>query len=352
MDAPVGWGVIGCAGIAEKVCVAIAEATDATVVAVGSRTKEKAEQFVKDNAPGAKAYDSYDAVLDDSDVKVVYIPLPTTMKKEWVLKAAAKGKHVLCDKPISINTEEAKAMVEACAKAGVQFMDNTMMMHHPRLSDGTLRNSLKDEEFGTVKHVVSCFTIPFGNDDGWANSNIRMNATTEPYGCLGDLGWYNIRVSQWAFQYEEPEEVSCHYFDQTKDGVPTTAHAIMKYSGGRTATFDCSFKCALRQWVEVVGTNRRAYWDDFVINHLESSAGYTVDSSGIAAKAITFPKTVHLNQNFEGYTQQHTQLVQRMSQLAKIGTPDSHWPTISEQTQRIMMALHSSAQNAGVWTKI
>jgi len=352
MDGAVGWGILGCANIAEKVCVAITEATNASVVAVGSRSIEKAEKFVKDNAPGAKAYDSYDAVLDDSNVKVVYIPLPTTMKKEWVLKAAEKGKHVLCEKPISVNAGDAKAMVEACSKAGVQFMDNTMLMHHVRLS--ALKSTLQDAEFGSVKHVVSCFTIPFGNDDGWASSNIRMSATTEPFGSLGDLGWYNIRISQWAFQYEEPQEVSCHYFEETTDRVPITAHAIMKYSGGRTATFDCSFKCALRQWVEVVGKKRKAYWDDAVVDQLESKSSYTVESADIANKALTFPKTIHegASKTFEGHTQQHTQLVQCMSQIAMEMNPDSHWPSISEQTQRILLALHASAQNGGSWTKV
>ena len=84
----------------------------------------KASNFVNDHARGAKSYDSYDDVLSDDKVHAVYIPLPTAMKKEWVLKAAAHIKHVLCEKPIATTKEDAKEMIEACKRAGVQFMDN------------------------------------------------------------------------------------------------------------------------------------------------------------------------------------------------------------------------------------
>jgi len=299
VSSQIGWGVLGCAGIAAKTCQGVAEASNASVVAVASRTLSKAQEFAKANASSAKAFGSYEAVLDDSSVDVVYIPVPTTMKKEWVIKAAQKGKHVLCEKPLAGNVEDAKAMVEACAKAGVQFMDNTMMMHHSRLKE--LKQVLSDRSnFGAVKHVVSCFTIPFGNEDEWAKGNIRMNASTEPLGALGDLGWYNIRISQWAFEYEDPQEVSCHYIEETADGVPVTAHAILRYSGGRTATFDCSFKCCLRQWAEVVGEKRTVSWDDLCVTQVKEEAPFTVATAGIAELAITFPKEVIETKNVKG----------------------------------------------------
>eukprot|EP00930_Biecheleria_cincta_P070288 TRINITY_DN5792_c0_g2_i1.p2 TRINITY_DN5792_c0_g2~~TRINITY_DN5792_c0_g2_i1.p2 ORF type:complete len:400 (+),score=70.63 TRINITY_DN5792_c0_g2_i1:73-1200(+) len=344
----VSWGIIGCAGIAEKTCQAIADAKNATVVAVGSRNVDKAANFVKRHAPGAAPYASYDDVLKDSRVQAVYIPLPTAMRKEWVLKAAANKKHVLCEKPIAVSNEDAEEMIKACKEAGVQFMDNTMMMHHDRLKK--IQEIVGNHDaFGAVKHVVSCFTIPFGNEEEWARNNIRMNGSTEPYGALGDLGWYSIRISQWAFRYEEPQEVSCHYFESTEDAVPITAHAILKYSGGRTATFDCSFKCSLRQWVEVVGEKHRVSWDDFVVTHEKDEARYTVAEAGIAEKAITFPKRVLEEGNVQKCVQ-HVKLIENMSELVSKGVID-HWPTISEQTQRIMMALHESAKNNGTWTK-
>ena len=94
---PIGWGVIGCAGIAQKTCEAIAEAFNAQTVAVASRSLAKASNFVNAHAPGAKSYDSYGDVLSDDKVHAVCIPLPTAMKKEWVLKAAAH-KNMCCAK--------------------------------------------------------------------------------------------------------------------------------------------------------------------------------------------------------------------------------------------------------------
>jgi len=347
--------VVGCAGIAGKTCEGIKEAENARVVAVASRNMLKAEGFAKTYTEGAKPYSSYDAVLKDTSVDVVYVPLPTTMKKDMVMKAAAEKKHILCEKPLAGNVKDAEEMIEACRQNGVQFMDNTMMMHHSRLEE--IKKVLENKkDFGDVKHVVSCFTIPFGNDDEWAGDNIRMNSSLEPMGALGDLGWYNIRLSQWAFKYEEPEEVCCHYFDKTEEGVPITAHAILRYSGGCTATFDCSFKCCLRQWAEVVGTKQTVSWDDLCVTQDKVQAPFTVATAGIGENAITFPKQIIQQGNVENCVQ-HKKLIENMSNIVlgkKLDDKklDDHWPFISLQTQKIMMALHeSAARRGGAWVK-
>lgn len=346
---PVRWGVVGCAGIAAKTCTGIAEASNATVAAVASRSLEKAQAFIADHAPGAAPYDAYEKLLADESVKVVYVPLPTMLRKEWVKKAAAAGKHVLCEKPIAVSNEDAEEVVEACRTAGVQFMDNTMFMHHAR--QGELRKEIDKPEFGKVKHVVSCFTIPFGNDEEWAKSNIRMDASTEPLGCLGDLGWYNIRLSLWAFNWEWPEDVSCQYLETTPDGVPLTVHGILRYSGGRSATFDCSFKCSLRQWAEVVGEKRTVSWDDMCVTQIKDQSDFTVGEASIADKAITFPKDLRDIRTVGGCVQ-HTKLIETMSEIVSSGTLDDSWGKMSLQTQKVLLACHQSGGSKGEWVKL
>jgi len=352
---------LGCADIARKLCVSVQEAESARIVAVASRDAgredkdKKARAWADANAPpGTVAHETYEALLGDDTVQVVYIPLPTAMRKQWVLKAAAAGKHVLCEKPVAIDLQDAQEMVEACRASGVQFMDNTMFMHHGRLEE--MRKAISDREgFGRVKHVVSAFSIPFGNQESWAKENIRMNAETEPFGALGDLGWYNIRISLWAFDWEMPTAVRCDYLETTAQGVPVTCHAMLSFKDGRSATFDCSFKGALRQWVEIVGENKMLSCDDFVVNQKEDSAEYTIGEGGISDKALTFPKVSTTFAMSGKACKSNVRLIERMSSIvcsidASGKTAfDQSWLDTSVQTQRIMWALHLSGAAQGKW---
>lgn len=149
MDTTVRVGIISTAGIANKVVHTCQASPLLSVVAVGSRDENKAKEFAtKHNI--THHYGNYEVgkglqkrktdtqdVLNDPEVDVVYIPLPTSMHKEWTIKAAKKGKHVLyvitfqflflrCEKPVAATSEEVKEMIEACKENNVQFMDGVM----------------------------------------------------------------------------------------------------------------------------------------------------------------------------------------------------------------------------------
>ncbi|CAE8590571.1 unnamed protein product [Polarella glacialis] len=347
-ESTVRWGIIGTAGIAEKVSVALAEASNATCVAVASRDKDKAEKFIADNCPGARAYGSYQELLDDDEVQVVYIPLPTGLRLEWVLKAAEKKKHVLCEKPIAANLGDARKMVDACQAAGVQFMDNTMFLLHDRTT--AMRAVLDDEElFGTPNHVISTFSLPLGNFD-FFKDNIRLNRNMEPYGVLGDLGWYCARFSLWAFRYEDPESVSCEFLEETSDGVPVTLAANLMFKGGRTASFTCSFKQAWRQWAEVVGPKCALRVEDFVIPAEIDVSKFTVTRGSVSAKALTFPNEVVKEEAIKG-CQQHTKVVEKLSDIAISGNLEEFWPKVAIQTQMVLSAMVTSARRQTGWVQ-
>ncbi|XP_057793242.1 uncharacterized oxidoreductase At4g09670-like [Salvia miltiorrhiza] len=120
--------------IARKMSRAILLSGNSTIVAVGSRSAAKAAAFADENGfpAAARAYGSYDAVLDDADVDAVYIPLPTSLHRHWAVAAAWKGKHVLLEKPVALCTAELDEILATCESSGVQYMDATMWMHHPR----------------------------------------------------------------------------------------------------------------------------------------------------------------------------------------------------------------------------
>lgn len=132
---------------------------NSTIAAIGSRSLEKATSFAKENdfPESAKAYGSYEAVLDDPDVDAVYIPLPSGLHLRWAVLAAQKKKHILLEKPVAPTVKELDVILEACESNGVQFMDATMWMHHPRTV--LMKEFLADPQlFGRVKTVIFFLT--------------------------------------------------------------------------------------------------------------------------------------------------------------------------------------------------
>ena len=166
-ETPIQFGILGCAEIARKVSRAITLAPNATLYAVGSRSLEKARRFAAANGfpPSAKIYGSYEAVLDDPGVDAVYVPLPTSLHLKWAVLAAEKKKHVLLEKPVALNVAELDQILEACESNGVQFMDGTMWMHHPRTAK--MKELLSDpQRFGQLKSVCDCEYIGKFSKDG------------------------------------------------------------------------------------------------------------------------------------------------------------------------------------------
>ncbi|KAF5809561.1 putative D-xylose 1-dehydrogenase (NADP(+)) [Helianthus annuus] len=201
------FGILGCANIARKVSRAMLLSPNTTISAIGSRSLEKAAAFASENhfPESAKVYGSYDAVLDDPDVDAVYVPLPTSLHVRWAVLAAEKKKHVLLEKPVALNVGELDTILAACESSGVQFMDATMWMHHPRTAK--MKEVLCDEQrFGQLKSVQSTFSY-IGEGD-FLKNDIRVNPDLDALGALGDTGWYSIRAILWAHDYELPNTVT------------------------------------------------------------------------------------------------------------------------------------------------
>src|SRR5262249_18039358 len=131
--------------------------------------------------------------------------LPTGIRKEWVCQAARAGKHVLCEKPCATSSADLGAMLAACQENDVQLMDGVMFMHSARLP--LLRQTLDDgRSIGDVRRITSQFScLP---SDDFLATNIRGSSLLDPLGCLGDLGWYNIRFSLWVMKEHLPQRVA------------------------------------------------------------------------------------------------------------------------------------------------
>ena len=168
---PVRIGILSTANIAKKNVAAIKAAKGCALGPVASRDAARAEQFAAAYGP-TRSLGSYEELLEDAETDALYVPLPTSLHDEWVPKAAAKGKHVLCEKPVAVTAGRLHAMLQACKGAGVAFMDGVMFMHHDRLS--VMRKKLDEGILGTAGPRTVTSTFTFRGDQDFLSGNIRV----------------------------------------------------------------------------------------------------------------------------------------------------------------------------------
>lgn len=339
----VRWGIMGAAGIARKNLPHLLRCSNAAVAVVASRSLERARAFAAANRVPA-ALGSYEELLADGDVDALFVPLPTGVRAEWAVRAARAGKHILCEKPAARNAAEVAHIVRAAREAGVHYMDGVSFMHNPRLE--RWRALLDDEEsFGALTLVTSAFSFP-GTSEAFRASNIRVNPDAEPLGCLGDLGWYNVRVSLWAFRWARPARVRARAHARDR-GVVTDLSGSMDFGGGRRAEFHCSFDHADRQTVEFLGRRGRLACEDFVHGHLHE---HTVELPGRGSARVRDPDYRQPDQ---------VQLMyERFSRMAagEEGPPAADaaafWGRVAYTTQCVVDALHRSALDGGAEVEV
>lgn len=358
------WGILGAAFIARKNWQAIRDAGNATLIAVASRDLSRGQAFIDEcqsSAPHAavpEAMNDYAALLARKDIDAVYIPLPTGLRKEWVIRAAEAGKHVLVEKPVGVNAADVAEIISACEKHGVQFMDGVMFMHGRRLQQ--LRGVV-DHEVGPVRHISTQFS--FMSDDEFQRSNIRAHGKLEPLGCLGDLGWYCLRFTLWAMNYAAPVQVTGRIHaetQQTADAppVPLEFSGTLTFADGASASFYCSFTTANAQWAIVSGGKGLLQVSDFVLPFYGSETKYSLTRSEFVLDRCQ--ASMHEGRKIEALDEpsnnapgsQESGLFRTFSELVLNGKQDAHWPRISLLTQHVLDACLASAQDGGRAVKL
>ncbi len=243
-DAKLRWGILGDAGINQRLLPAFRLSQTADLRAIASRSIEKAKAAsVRDGIP--VAHGSYMDLLNDPAIDAVYIPLPNHMHDEWTRKAADAGKHILCEKPLTPTAKEAESLVAYCRAKGVRMMDGFMWPHHPRTHK--LRETIDSGAIGDVTKVVAAFTF---NLAGLPTNNIRMQPEAAGGGLL-DVGCYTTYAIRWWMRAEPVKVWARAVF---ANGVDVAMSGVMTFADGRTAVFDCGFTHPLRTAVEIVGT--------------------------------------------------------------------------------------------------
>ncbi|XP_047983123.1 uncharacterized oxidoreductase At4g09670 [Salvia hispanica] len=341
---PIKFGILGCAEIARKVSRAISLSPNSTLHAVASRSHEKAAKFGADNA-SAKVYASYEALLDDPEVDAVYVPLPTSLHIKWAVLAAQKKKHLLLEKPVALDAKEFDQIVAACESCGVQFMDGTMWMHHPRTAK--MKDFLCDgSRFGDLKTVHCCFT--FAAEKDFLENDIRVKPDLDALGALGDVGWYCTRSILWAAGFELPKTaLALPGTVKNSSGVILACSAFLQWEDGKTATFHCSFLANLTMDLTVVGTNGTLKLQDFVIPFEEHKASFSTAVKSGFTELVTGWDPKPSEHTVMTDLPQEVLMVKEFSRL--VGSikydgakPEKKWPTLSRKTQLVLDAVKAS----------
>lgn len=241
------WGILGCAAIADRAVIpAIQASATGQIIGIASRdeskAKNKAEQF---GIP--KYYGSYEALLADADIDAVYIPLPNHLHKQLTIAAAQAGKHVLCEKPLALNAEEAQEMVDFCKEAGVHLAEAFMYRHHPRIA--RVKEIIASGEIGDLRAIRGVFTY-----NGAANKGDIRQVKEWGGGGLFDVGCYPLSAARLIMGME-PEAVTVHaLFSPEHDDVDMMASGLVEFPGNVSLTFDCGMWANFRNELEIVGT--------------------------------------------------------------------------------------------------
>lgn len=351
------WGILGAADIARKNWQAIHHAEHCALAAVASRDRARAQRFIAEcqahtpHAVAPQAVGSYAELIDSPAIDALYIPLPTGVRTPWAIRAAEAGKHILVEKPVGANSADVERILAACRRSGVQFMDGVMFMHSRRMA--RLGEVLADgQSVGPIRRITSHFSFPA--PESFYHSDIRARSELEPLGCLGDLGWYNIRFTLWALGWTMPSQVrgftqAVRRHPDSRQGVPVEFSAELLFPAGVSANFYCSFTGAHQQWAHVCGTLGSAFVPDFVLPHYGSEGAFTLSNDVFSCLGCNF--------NMEERTRriavpeysnsapgaQEANMFSTFARLALGGKPDPQWGQMALATQQVLDACLAAA---------
>lgn len=288
------WGVLSTAKIGrEKVIPALQSSAHNQVVAICSRTLESA-QTVADQLHITKAYGHYHELLADPDIDAIYNPLPNHLHVEWSIKALEAGKHVLCEKPLGLNTEDAQRLVAAAkAHPHLKVMEAFMYRFHPQWQ--LAKKLIAEGRIGKLRSVHSNFS--YNNRDA---DNIR-NKIEMGGGALLDIGCYSISLSRWLFN-EEPAQVMGHITPLPGEEVDCLISGILEFTDG-TATFTASTKIEPQQFVEASGEEGSLYLSQPFYGPTDSSPKTIRITRNRVVEEIEIPPANHYSEMGDAFAQ-------------------------------------------------
>jgi D-xylose 1-dehydrogenase (NADP+, D-xylono-1,5-lactone-forming) len=240
---PLRWGILSTARINSSLIPPLQTSARNKLAAVASRRPAPAEVYAKEwKIP--RAYGSYEALLADPEIDVVYISLPNHLHAEWTIKAAQAGKHVLCEKPLAVSVAEVDAIEAAAQQAGVVVTEAFMYRHHPQ----TLRARalVASGVIGRMEVIRGAFTVKLER-----STDVRWDPA-KGGGSIWDVGCYPISYMRFITGAEPLEVFGWQVTAPTS--VDAAFAGQMRFPGDVLAQFDCGFRSPFRSFMEMVGT--------------------------------------------------------------------------------------------------
>lgn len=246
------WGLLAAGKIANKLAQAIRDSETGELYAVGSRNLESAQAFAKEwKMP--QAYGSYDALIADPDVDVIYISTPHPFHAQWAIACARAGKHILCEKPATLNHAEALAVLDAVEQNNVFFMEAFMYRCNPQTAKIT--ELIRDKVIGDVQLIEADFSFNSG-----VNPTSRLQANELGGGGILDVGCYTMSMSRLiagaaqGLPFANPISIKGSAQLDEETGVDVYASTTLKFTGEILAQLTCGVRLAHDNQVTVFGT--------------------------------------------------------------------------------------------------
>lgn len=241
----INWGIIGLGNIAHQFCRDLLLVDEANIYAVASRNQEKANTF--GSQYGATiCYDSYDAILKDGNVDIIYVATPHNSHAKLSIKAMEHGRHVLCEKPIALNRAEAEAMVKTSRETGQFFMEAFWTRFNPSMVEVLLK--VKNGELGSIKYINADFAFYVDIPEGSRMTKIELGG-----GSLLDMGVYPLFLAYVVLGIPQKIMASANFFES---GVDQQTAMILHYDNAQ-AVLHSSFMSSSNMVATISGTEGR-----------------------------------------------------------------------------------------------
>lgn len=238
------WGLLGTARINRALIPAIRASARSQLVGVASRTANRASSYAAEWGIDA-AYGSYEAMLADPAVDVVYIPLPNHLHVEWTLRAIAAGKHVLCEKPLALVPADVDRIAAAAAARGVTVAEAFMYRHHPLTA--RVLSLVREGALGPLRAIRGAFTFVLSRPN-----DVRLNPEWGG-GSLWDVGCYPVSYAR-LLAGAEPVSVTAQAV-RHETGIDMAMAGTLLFPSGVVAAVDCGFGAHFRTFIEVAGAD-------------------------------------------------------------------------------------------------
>lgn len=320
MDKILHWGILGTARINRSLIAALRPSKRNRLAAIASRSLEKAQEYARAWRIPA-AYGSYEALLADPTIDVVYIPLPNHLHLEWTLKAAAAGKHVLCEKPLALNVTDVDAMIAAARLHQVHIAEAFMYRHHPLTLK--VKELVAAGAIGELRYIQGAFSFQLERPDDY-----RWNPG-QGGGSLWDLGGYLVGYAMLLADAAPVEVMG--WQKMAASGVDATFVGQLRFAGGLLAQIQCSYEIPKFRVMELHGSTASISIPDFLQS--KNHPAFALQKEG-TKKMFRFPSA----ETFRGE-------VEAMADVILNGAPPRLTLEESRQIIQVLTALYRSAQS-------